>query len=516
MAVPIELIPDNAPFTSEQRAWLNGFFAGLLALDQVVQGQTLAAPSEAEEEDFPWHDPAIELEERMKLAQGRPHELQLMAAMGQMDCGQCGYLCKTYAEVIARGEETDLSLCVPGGRATAKKLKELMSTAPARVPAAKLALTGTVVSVYSRKNPFSAKLKDVVRLTGPGSVKDTRHIVIDLAGSGITYEPGDSLGVFPQNCPHLVEAILAALGATGEEPVDTPAGTMPARQSLLEVYDITKPTDEVLMCLSGCASETTEAEQLEAWAEGSPEEGCDVLDLIEGFPSARPPLSELLASLGRLQPRLYSIASSLKAHKDEVHLTVGVVRYERKHRVRKGVASTFFADRLVVGDSLKVYVQATYSFRLPRDNAAPIIMIGPGTGIAPFRAFLEERKARGTHGLCWLFFGNPNSKTDFLYQSELENYLKEGVLTRLDTAFSRDQRDKIYVQHRMLQQAKELWARLQEGAYLYVCGDATKMARDVDEALHRMAVQTGHLSEEAAVEYVKKLAAEGRYLRDVY
>jgi sulfite reductase (NADPH) flavoprotein alpha-component len=431
MTANLELIPDNAPFSSEQRAWLNGFFAGLLALDQVAPGQTLTAAPEAQEEEYPWHDPAIEIEERMKLAQARPFELQLMAAMGQLDCGQCGYLCKTYAEVIAQGEETDLSLCVPGGRATAKKLKELMSAAPAVAPRAKLAPTGPVTSIYTRKHPFNAKLKDLIRLTGPSSIKDTRHIVIDLAGSGITYEPGDALGVFPQNCPHLVEAILAALGATGEEAVDTPAGSMPARQALLEVYDLTKPTDEVLLCLSGYASDPLEAEQLKHLAQGSLEEGVDVLDLLEDFPSARPPLPELLMSLGRLQPRLYSIASSLKAYKDEVHLTVGVVRYERKQRVRKGVASTFFVDRLITGDTVKVYVQATYSFRLPRDNNTPIIMIGPGTGIAPFRAFLEERRARSAQGRNWLFFGNPNSKTDFLYQSELEDHLKEGVLTLL-------------------------------------------------------------------------------------
>jgi sulfite reductase (NADPH) flavoprotein alpha-component len=515
MAMQLELIPENAPFSSEQRAWLNGFFAGLLSLEQ-LGAQGAAQPLQAEE-DYPWHDPAIELEERMKLAEGRPFELKLMAAMGQLDCGQCGYLCKSYAEVIMRGEETDLTLCVPGGRPTAKKLKELVAEAGV-IPAQALGrpVPSPIVNVYTRKRPFSATLKEIHRLTGEGSIKDTRHVVIDLSGSGITYEPGDSLGVFPQNCPHLVEAVLQQLAASGEEPIETSTVTLTARQALLEAFDITRPTDEAIAHLGACASDPGEAEQLKKLAEQGIEEDQDLLDLLEDFPSARPRIEEIVPLLGHLQPRLFSIASSLKAHKDEVHLTVDVVRYERKKRMRKGVASTFFADRLYPGDSTKVYVQPAYSFRLPKHGDTPIIMVGPGTGIAPFRAFLEERRARGARGQSWLFFGNPNAATDFCYQKELEGYLREGSLTRLDTAFSRDQRDKLYVQHRMLQHSHDLWSWLQEGAYFYVCGDASRMALDVDEALHRIAAQIGKLSEEEAARYVKKLAAEGRYLKDVY
>jgi sulfite reductase (NADPH) flavoprotein alpha-component len=515
MAVHLELIPENAPFTSEQRAWLNGFFAGLLSLEQLgLQGGAQPLPVE---EDYPWHDPAIELEERMRLAESRPFDLKLMAAMGQMDCGQCGYLCKSYAEVIMRGEETDLTLCVPGGRPTAKKLKELVAEVGV-IPAQALGrpVPSPIVNVYTRKRPFSATLKEIHRLTGEGSIKDTRHVVIDLSGSGITYEPGDSLGVFPQNCPHLVEAVLQQLAASGEEPIETSTVTLTARQALLEAFDITRPTDEAIAHLGACASDSGEAEQLKKLAEQGMEEGQDLLDLLEDFSSARPRIEDLVPLLGHLQPRLFSIASSLKAHRDEVHLTVGVVRYERKHRMRKGVASTFFADRLYPGDGIKVYVQPTYSFRLPKHGDIPIIMVGPGTGIAPFRAFLEERIARGARGQSWLFFGNPNAATDFCYQEEFEGYLREGSLTRLDTAFSRDQRDKLYVQHRMLQHSKDLWSWLQEGAYFYVCGDASRMALDVDEALHRIAAQIGKLSEEEAARYVKKLAAEGRYLKDVY
>lgn len=513
MALHLDLIPENAPFDSGQRVWLNGFFAGLLSLEQL--GVPSAAPPPPAEEDYPWHDAAMALEKRMKLAEGRPIELKLMAAMGQMDCGQCGYLCKSYAEVIARGEEQDLSLCVPGGRATAKKLKELVAEA-GTLPAAARPAPSPIANFYTRKNPFNATLKELVRLTGEGSVKDTRHVVIDLTESGISYEPGDSLGVFPRNCPHLGEAILHRTGASGEEPIDWASGTLSARQVLLEAVDITKPSDEAIDYLSACASDAGEAQALKKLAQEGLEEGRDLLEILEDFPSARPRIQDLVPRLGALQPRLFSIASSLRAHKNEVHLTVGVLRYERKRRMRKGVASTFFADRLDPSDTIKVYIQPTYSFRLPTNADVPLIMVGPGTGIAPFRAFLEERKALGISGKTWLFFGNPNAATDFFYQEELEGYLRDGVLTRLDTAFSRDQRDKFYVQHRMLQHSKELWAWLQEGAYFYVCGDASRMARDVDEALYWIAVQTGKLPEAEAAQYVKKLATEGRYLKDVY
>lgn len=513
MALHLDLIPENAPFDSEQRVWLNGFFAGLLSLERL--GVPSAAPPPPAEEDYPWHDAAMALEKRMKLAERRPIELKLMAAMGQMDCGQCGYLCKSYAEVISRGEEQDLSLCVPGGRATAKKLKELVAEA-GTLPAAARPAPSPIANFYTRKNPFNATLKELVRLTGEGSVKDTRHVVIDLTGSGITYKPGDSLGVFPRNCPNLGEAILRRTGASGEEPIDWASGTLSARRVLLEAVDITKPSDEAIDYLSACASDAREAQALKKLAQEGLEEGGDLLELLEDFPSARPRIQDLVLRLGALQPRLFSIASSLKAHKNEVHLTVGVLRYERKRRMRQGVASTFFADRLDPSDTIQVYIRPTSSFRLPTNADVPLIMVGPGTGIAPFRAFLEERKALGIAGKTWLFFGNPNAATDFFYQEELEGYLRDGVLTRLDTAFSRDQRDKFYVQHRMLQYSKELWAWLQEGAYFYICGDASRMARDVDAALHRIAVQTGELPEAEAAQYVKKLTTEGRYLTDVY
>ncbi|MBI4006407.1 MAG: sulfite reductase subunit alpha [Gammaproteobacteria bacterium] len=508
----LNLLPDNAPFTPGQRAWLNGFFAGLLSVEQINPG---TAPAEKVEE-LPWHDPNLALDERMKLADGRKYELRLMAAMGQMDCGQCGYMCKTYAEAIAGGDEKDLTLCVPGGKPTVRKLKDLMAETPAPV-ARKPVTPAAVVNVYTRKIPFAAKLKDMARLTLEGSVKDVRHVIIDLAGSGITYEPGDSLGFFPRNCPRLVEDILRALGAAGDEHVATPRGESSVRQAMLEWLDITKPGDETLECLAASATDADEKTRLKRWASGDEDiEGWDLLDILHTCPAARPSIGEFVSRLGQLQPRLFSIASSPRVHPDEVHLTVGVVRYELNERQHKGVASCFIADRLQRNDQVPIYIQPNYGFRLPLDGDRPVIMIGPGTGVAPFRAFLEERKVRGARGKNWLFFGNPHSATDFFYRDELRGFLHDGILTRLDTAFSRDQRDKIYVQQLMLQHSQEFWSWLQEGAVLYVCGDATRMARDVHEMLHRIAVQRGMLSEGAAVDYVKQLAAESRYLRDVY
>ncbi|MGH8658135.1 MAG: sulfite reductase subunit alpha [Gammaproteobacteria bacterium] len=514
--MPISLIPDNAPFSPAQRAWLDGFFAGVLGLEESTTPNLEPEARVEEQEDYPWHDDTMPIAQRMDLAEGRPYRLKLMAAMGQQDCGQCGYLCKTYAEAIASGAENDLTLCVPGAKETRKMLKELFAKGPAKDVAQSPGPAAAAGGIYSRKNPFSAKAIAIAPLTKNGSVKDARHVAVDLTGSGITYQPGDSLGVFPHNCPALVQSILEVLAATGEKQVTLNGSTLSVRAALETEFDITKPSDEAIEFLAEHATDGKQAAALRALAEAGADEGQDLLDILEEYPSARPEAVDLALKLGRLQPRLYSIASSLRAHRNEVHLTVGIVRYRRKKRLRKGVGSTYFANALNPGDQVRVYVQAGYSFRLPQDGDAAIIMVGPGTGIAPFRAFLEERAALGHKGKTWLFFGNPHSATDFFYEEEVERYLREGLLTKLDTAFSRDQQDKLYVQHRMIQNSKALWAWLLEGAYFYVCGDATRMAPDVDAALHRIAVQAGQLSEEGAAQSVKKLAAEGRYLKDVY
>ncbi len=522
----VTLLPENAPFTPAQRAWLNGFFAGLLGLDGAAASATPGAvPAEAEE-DFPWHDETLALDERMKLAEGRAFPRQLMAAMGQLDCGQCGYLCQSYAEKIAEGGEKDLSKCVPGGKATQKMLKTLLAKTPApgarQAPVSAVAaeLAADVPVGMGRDRPYLATLVASRPLNAADAEKQTQNVVISLAGSGIAYEPGDSLGVWAGNLPEEVDLVLTILRARGSEQVTLADGTAStAREALTRQCNLREPSDELYQLLSRHARNDIEATRLARLAEdaaAADDHGVhDVFDVLTTFRSARPTVAEFVQSLGRLQPRLYSIASSLKAHPDEVHLTVAVVRYALYRRDYGGGASKFLAGRLRPGQRVPVYIQVSHGFRLPADDV-PVIMIGPGTGVAPFRAFLEERAARGASGRNWLFFGNQRRGQDFLYREEFETYLKSGVLTNLHTAFSRDQAQKVYVQDRMLEQGRELWAWLETGACFYVCGDAQRMARDVDTTLKLIAVQHGGLSEEKAAEYVKTLAATGRYLRDVY
>ena len=530
--MPVPLLPETAPFSPAQRAWLNGFFAGLLGLDGAagpdgaVNGQAAAtalvdAPASVveEEEDFPWHDPALPIAERLELAEGKPIERKLMAAMAQLDCGACGYLCQTYSEAIASGEEKDLKRCTPGGSETSRKLKELLAGRSVAVNgsttngAAKngIAKNGAppAASTFSRSNPFAARLVESRPLNREGSKKDTRHVVIDLAGSGLAYKPGDALGLFPENCPDLVDELLEALGA---------AGRLDGRSTLIRECALSRPTDELLELLVECATDPEEAAALKRLQDGEDDwiDTADLLDVLHRHRSARPDLDRLLALLGRLQPRLYSISSSPRAHPDQVHLTVGTVRFTHGGRARKGVASTFMADRLDPGAEVKVYIQPSHRFQLPDHGETPMIMVGPGTGIAPFRAFLEERAALGASGKNWLFFGDQSRATDFLYEEELAGFQRAGLLTRLDTAFSRDQAEKVYVQDRMLEKAPELWQWLEEGAHVYVCGDAKRMASDVDRALNRVIAGQGGISEPDAKAYVASLTKAGRYQRDVY
>lgn len=510
LSPPIPLIPENAPFTPAQRAWLNGFLAGLYG-GAGAAGMSVGEPPLAEPEDFPWHDPAIELDERLQLAEGRPLQQRLMAAMGQLDCGQCGYLCRTYAEALAEGREGSASLCVPGAKPTARMLKQLLADADVAAPPAvvkPVRPTGRAVRVLS-----------AAALTQPGSSKDVRHVVIDLAESGLTYEPGDSISLATPNDPALVEATLAALGATGEELVPCPDDvTRPLRDAFTSSLDIARPLDRTTDLLAMSAKYPRHAETLRKLSEGvdgTEPVDADLLDLLEAFPSARPNLADLAASLPALRPRLYSIASSPRAWPGQVHVCVAVVRDTRRGRVRNGVGSGFLADRATDASPAEAYIQASH-FRLPNDPAVPVIMVGPGTGIAPFRAFLAERAASGIRGRTWLFFGERHRATDFLYEAELAAWRKDGTLSRLDTAFSRDQRRKVYVQDRMAENAADLWRWLQDGGIFYVCGDAVRMAKDVDTALRRLAMTEGRLNEAQARDWIVALARQGRYLRDVY
>ena len=517
-------LPDGAPFTESQRAWLNGFVAGLLGMERAQAAPGSPAGAAQVDEDFPWHDPTLALDERMKLASGRPLERQLMAAMGQLDCGQCGYLCKTYAESIAGGAEADLGKCVPGGRITAKKLKELIAhrtSAPATPSAATAAPPPAVERGYGRAAPVPARLISSVPLTAPGSEREVRHVALELDESGLLYEPGDSLGIWPCNNPDEVELLIAILRAKGSEGVTLPDGAViSAREGLGRECDLRAPSDALYALLAREAKNEPDRSRLSKLAEDdSGADGLgvhDVFDALLEFPSARPSIVEFVAALARMQPRLYSIACSQKRHPREVHLTVSVLRYERNERSYLGTGSGFLSEHLRPGRALSVFVQRAHGFRLPADLAAQVIMVGPGTGIAPFRAFLQERAAAGAAGRNWLFFGNHRREADFLYRAELEELAVKRVLSRMDLAFSRDQTNKVYVQHKMLEAAQELWRWLANGAYLYVCGDAQRMAGDVDLALQQIAVTQGGMDSAAAKRFLVDLAKAGRYQRDVY
>jgi sulfite reductase (NADPH) flavoprotein alpha-component len=380
--------------------------------------------------------------------------------------------------------------------------------------------------LYCRKNPFRAELIRHDRLTRPGSSKDTRHFVLNLAGSGLTYTPGDSLGAFGRNSPQVVDELLEWLEFDPDEAVTGSKGQPTTlRQALLEEYIVNRANRKVV---SGLAQRIPQGEQRNRLMEvlDNSDLLCqyintrDYVDILKDFDEAsfESPQS-FLSHLSPVVPRLYSIASSLQAHPNEVHLCVAVVRYDTHGRPKKGLASGFLADHAdMFVKNIPVYVQESRTFRLPADRSRDIIMCGPGAGIAPFRAFLEQRILEGATGRNWLFFGEQHQATDFLYGDEFLNYQQQGKLHRFDVAFSRDQAQKVYVQHRMKEHARDLWAWLQGGAYFYVCGDAKHMAKDVHQTLIDIARQEGGLSPEAAAEYVNVtlMRTERRYLRDVY
>jgi sulfite reductase (NADPH) flavoprotein alpha-component len=381
-------------------------------------------------------------------------------------------------------------------------------------------------TAHSRQNPFLAELIGHGRLTGPGSRKDTRHFVLNLKGSDLSYKPGDSLGAFGQNSPAVVNELIALLGFDPETEVKSPKGVPTTlRDALQHDYTVNRANRKVMSGLTQFIPQGESRSRLMELVDND-ELLCeyidtrDYVDILREFPQARFETPELfLAQLSPVAPRLYSIASSLDAHPDEAHLCVAVVRYDTHGRAKKGLASGFLADHAdMFVKSIPVYVQETRTFRLPSDNSRDIIMCGPGTGVAPFRAFLEQRILEGASGRHWLFFGEQHRGTDFLYEEEFLDLQKRGRLHRLDLAFSRDQARCVYVQHRMKESARELWNWLQNGAYFYVCGDARHMAKDVHQTLIDIAQSQGGLSLEAAAEYVNLtlMKNEKRYLRDVY
>ncbi len=559
----VPLIPDTAPFTPEQRAWLNGFLAGLFSRQAspensapaltpltilyatqtgTAEGLAKKAAKSAGKQGFA---PAVLDAASVTAASLGSHSNLLLItstygdgeppdsakalhaalaaddapALSSVRYSVCALGDTNYTLFCQAGRDFDTYLEKRGATRVHPRSEcdtDYESTFDSWLSSALSAFGGSAsVGVtpespapqsapsYDKKNPFLAPLVTVRALNAPGSAKEVNHIEFDLsaAGHSLAYEAGDALGVIPQNDPALVSEILAALGADGEEAVPTPAGELPLRRALTEHYDLGKPPAALLEVLGRPPAATAPL---------------DLFDALQAAPAPKPGVSTLVTLLRKLSPRLYSISSSPKAHPGHVHLTVGAVRYEHSGRKRQGVCSTFLADRALALGKVGVFVHRNAAFRPPANPDTPMIMVGPGTGIAPFRAFLEERAATRATGGNWLFFGDQRAATDFLYADELHALRASGVLTRLDVAFSRDQAEKIYVQHRMLEHAAELFAWLERGAHFYVCGDASRMAKDVDAALHRVVETAGGKSPAEAAAYVQALKAAKRYQRDVY
>jgi sulfite reductase (NADPH) flavoprotein alpha-component len=523
----IEIIPSSAPFSEAQRSWLNGFFAGLLSTDgpaslSAEQGAAVLQGSAGDNDDeAPWHDQTMPIADRMKLAQGRPLRRRMMAAMAQQDCGQCGYNCNDYSDAIASKAEARLNLCVPGGKETARMLKALnekLEKAPAASSGAAAPVLAPGITAEpgrSRDNPVAATFLSRHLLNRDGSEKETWHIDFDLSGCGLDYVVGDSFGIFARNELGLVDQIIAMLGASHTTEVNGKT----LREVLISDVSLAPAPDtlfELLSFITGGA----QREKARALAQGEdPDRDAATLDVmaaLQKFSGVRPHPEAFVEALEPLQPRLYSISSSHNATPGKLSLTVDCVRYVVGKRKRLGLASTFLAERIKPDDPVKVYVQKAHGFALPQDPKTPIIMIGPGTGIAPFRAFLLDRKATGAPGKNWLFFGHQRSSCDFFYSDELNAMKTSGLLTRMSLAWSRDGDKKFYVQDRMREVGRELWTWLAEGANVYVCGDAKRMAKDVERALVDIVAQFGARTTDEAVSFVAELKKKGRFQQDVY
>jgi sulfite reductase (NADPH) flavoprotein alpha-component len=591
----IPQIPDSAPFTPQQRGWLNGFLAGLLSgasqsamqprvatsalhvavlyASQSGTGEGLARKI-AKELKANGHTAvlnSLEAYSPAKLAEQR-HAVLIASTYGEGEPPDCAkqffqQLCLTDApklssltySVFALGDRHYEQFCKFGAdlddRIASLGAQRLMPRMECDVdveepfacwkselitgldrltngnkPPAPVSPLSVAVSApepkpasgarYSREKPFHAPLKERRTLTHAGSSKQTIHLSFCLQAAEVEYQAGDALAVLACNDPALVDEILEAAKLTGSESVSlTKLGEMSLRETLnhhLQFTHIHRKLVETFASRSSssvlrCLLLPEQQEHLEEFCYGR-----GLIDLLHEYPDVVTGADDLVHMLPRLAPRLYSISSSPAAHFRQVHTTVAVVRYRSHNREREGVCSTWLADRVHPGETLPVYIQPNKRFRLPQDGGAPMIMIGPGTGIAPFRGFLHERRALGCRGRNWLFFGERSAKSDYLYRDELQEMFDQGHLTRLDLAFSRDQAHKIYVQDRMRENSHDFWRWLEDGASVYVCGDAKYMAKDVDSALHEIVEQEGHMTRNAATEYVQQLKDENRYLRDVY
>ena len=401
----------------------------------------------------------------------------------------------------------------------ARLVDVLKARAPA-APSVQVAASGAVnevhTSPYTKEAPLTASLAVNQKITGRDSEKDVRHIEIDLGDSGLRYQPGDALGVWYQNDPALVKELVELLWLKGDEPVTVEGKTLSLAEALQWHFELTVNTGNIVENYATLTRSETllplvgDKAQLQHYAATTP-----IVDMVR-FSPAQLDAQALVELLRPLTPRLYSIASSQAEVESEVHVTVGVVRYEIEGRARAGGASSFLADRVEEEGEVRVFIEHNDNFRLPANPQTPVIMIGPGTGIAPFRAFIQQRAADGAEGKNWLFFGNPHFTEDFLYQVEWQRYVKEGVLSRIDLAWSRDQKEKVYVQDKLRQQGAELWRWINDGAHIYVCGDANRMAKDVEQALLEVIAEFGGMDIEAADEFLSELRIERRYQRDVY
>ncbi|MEM6486941.1 MAG: sulfite reductase flavoprotein subunit alpha [Pseudomonadota bacterium] len=582
----VPYIPDDAPFSGDQRAWLAGFLAGLHSRKAMEAASAAVAPAveavkpKAIEILFGTQtgNAAAVAEDAAALARTRGYAPRV-ADMNDMDMDRLAaaenllVVVSTYGEgempdngqlfwdalsaptaprlenlnygVLALGDTSYEHFC-QAGKLIDMRMEQLgarrilarvdcdvdfeepssawLDSALPQVEAGAVAAVARAVPAkapaktqWSRKNPYPATVIDNRILSGPKSAKEIRHIAFDLADSGLSYEPGDALNVMPLNAPDLVEAFLRRLGASAD--IAVPGKDRPLGELLTGGLEITTPSKDLI---AGVEARVGHDELSHVVGSGDKEAldaflwGKDTLDLLNLDPGVSFDPVELVGWLKPLQHRAYSISSSPRAHPGEVHLTVAAVRWMAGGRLHRGVCSTFLADHVPEGTAAGVFMTANKSFRIPEDDGVPMIMVGPGTGIAPFRAFLEERRARGASGTNWLFFGDQHRESDFIYEHEIAEMSATGLLTRLDLAFSRDQAEKVYVQNRMHQNGKALYAMLQEGGHFYVCGDATRMARDVDDALHAIIQTQGGMTPEAATDYVNRLKRAKRYVRDVY
>lgn len=578
MVFPIQL-PNDAPFTPEQRAWLNDFLSKALA--QGADNQSPAGPAvpvtvlygsqtgtaeslakklvkNLKKANFTTELHDMVAYDRSRLSQeknlliitstygdGEPpdsaadlHGWLMSESSTRLDgvaysvlaLGDSSYpdFCKCGIEFDTRLSalgatriydrvDVDVDPDAPYAEWSAGIIAKL-SPSGAKIPAAEKSFAEPAEAGFSKSNPFPSNVVENYNLNGPGA-KETHQIALSLEGSGLEYEVGDALGVFPLNPAETVDEIIANLPFKAGNVPTPDGGEAPLREALIQHYDIGSLNKSIIQKWQQRSGSPFLRSLVEADNKKSYDDFCwgrDLIDLIIDHPADFSDSEEFVSILKKLQPRLYSIASSPRAHPGEVHLCVGIVRYHTFGRQRGGICSTFFSDRIRDGVQPRVFVHSNNAFRLPANGDTPVIMVGPGTGIAPFRAFLEERKASAAKGKNWLFFGNPHSTSDFLYKEELTAFQADGTLSRLDLAWSRDQKEKVYVQNLMLQNGAELWSWLQEGAAFYVCGDASRMAKDVDQALLKVAEQQGKLTSDEAAAFISQLKKDKRYLRDVY